>query len=155
MKTPSGFVDVPDSVLAAHQIVTEDDLVKIAENANFAMDRCEIIFMGFYKNGDEIPAPASPVDGYQYSRSEVMFDWIHYATFGADDNFVSGQAAPPSGGNGLTQKPQPIVDINDATGKVSITQDYFAQGSVAESGSNDGVLKVFAVCQRASVNMGN
>jgi hypothetical protein len=159
MKTPGGFIDLPDSALAAHQIATDDVIIKIAENVNFAIDRCEIIYMGFYKNGDTVPTPVSPVDGYQYSRSEVMYDWQLFATGAADNIFESGQADAPTAGEGISTKPQAadiyhwVADIDDSTGKVSTYFSFFAQGKVSETGTNDGIVKVFAVCQRASVNI--
>ncbi|HLW79360.1 MAG TPA: hypothetical protein VKU44_07150, partial [Terriglobia bacterium] len=59
-----GFFDIADSVLAGGQPLTDDDMTKISHNAKFAAVRTELLFMGFYKPGDTIPAPVSPVDGY-------------------------------------------------------------------------------------------
>jgi hypothetical protein len=159
MRVPAGFIDIPDAALSAHQVITDDDLVKISENANFAVVRCEIIFMGFYKHGDEIAAPASPIDGYQYSLSEICFDWTIYSTRGTDSNiFVSGQADAPGIGTGLSLQQDAnlyywVADINDSTGQVTLLVSTFAQGKKSEIVSNDGVLKVHAICQRASVNV--
>jgi hypothetical protein len=168
MSGTAGFIDIPDSSLAAHEIVDDEILVKIAENANFGIVRCEVIFMGFYKNGDTIPVPISVVDGYQYSRDEIVYNWWLYTTRAPSERFVSGQAgAPGTGiewfwgieiGSELSQE-QPgslynyVADIDDSTGIVSIMVSYFDQGSVAEQHRNDGVVKVFAICQRSSVNV--
>lgn len=155
-----GYSDLSDASLQAGQAVTDDTLVKISENAKFGAVRCETIFMGFYKHGDTIPTPLSPVDGYPYLRGEMSLVFVPFSTRGADANFVSGQAAAPGIGNGLrTGQPANLYwaefDINDATGKVSTLVSYFAQGAVPETFTNDGVLKVFAICQRASVGVAN
>src|SRR5579875_2738055 len=68
-----GFFDLADSAIAGNQPLTDDSLQKISHNAKFAAVRCEVIFMGFYANGNTVPAPVSPVDGYVYSRAECVF----------------------------------------------------------------------------------
>lgn len=155
-----GFSDLSDSTLAAGKILTDDTLVKISENAKLAAVRAEMIFMGYYAHGATIPTPQSPVDGYVYSRSEILFEWVPYATRGADAHFVNGQDAAPGIGAGLkVGQPADIYwmqfDIDDSTGKVATLVSYFAQGAVPETLTNDGVLKVFAICQRASVSVPN
>ena len=155
-----GFTDVSDATLAAGQVLTDDTLVKISENAKLAAVRAEIIFMGFYANGAEVPLPQSPVDGYLYSKSELVYEWTLFSTRGPDAHFVNGQAEAPGIGAGLKLgQPTNIYwtefDIDDATGKVSTLVSYFSQGVVPETITNDGVLKVYAVCQRASVSVSN
>ena len=152
MSAEPDFFDLPDSSFAVDQPVTDDLLVKLNHNAKFGAVRCEYIFMGYYKHGDTVPVPASPVDGYGYSRDELLFDFRLVSTRGAGATFVSGQATPPP-----IASSQPanlyyfVCDVDDATGNVSIIVSYFKQGG-AETVTNDGIVKVYAICQRQSVN---
>lgn len=149
-----GFIDLPDANIAAHQIVTDDSIVKISENAKFAAVRSEMIEMGFYKNGDTVPVPRSPVDGYIYSQSEIVYFWNQYSTRAPGPNFVSGQADAPAIAPGQPANLYWLKgDIDDTTGQIALTASYFAQGAVPETITTDGVVEVFAVCQRASVNV--
>ena len=68
--TAPGFVDLPDSALQADQPLTDYDLTKISNNAKFAAVRPEV-FYGWYKNGEMVSIPVSPVDGYAYARPEL------------------------------------------------------------------------------------
>src|SRR4051794_17310138 len=111
-----GFTDLDEATIAAEEVLTDDALVKICQNAKFAAVRCERIFMGFYKNGDTVGLPVSPVDGYTYRQDEVLYDWSLYSTRAPGTGFVSGQADPPA-----ISSTQPAnlywvkVDIDDST----------------------------------------
>ena len=63
-----GFFDLADSALSAGQPVTDDSMLKISHNAKFGAVRSKLIFMGFYANGNTVPTPVDPDDGYAYSR---------------------------------------------------------------------------------------
>lgn len=149
-----GMTDLSDTLLAADKTVTDDVMLKLSHNAKAAAVRCEFIFMGFYKHGDTVGLPASPVDGYAYQRAEVIYLFSLYATRAPGAGFVSGQASPP----GIApDQPQPnirhvVCDINDATGAVTIIVSYMKSGG-EETTTNDGMVKVYAVCQRSSVNV--
>ncbi|HLI03141.1 MAG TPA: hypothetical protein VFC10_07490 [Terriglobia bacterium] len=149
-----GFFDIQDSAIAAGQPLTDDSIQKISHNAKAGAVRNERIYMGFFKNGDVVPVPTSPVDGYQYSRSEVQYDFVRYSIRAPAAGFVSGQAARPPQANS-----QPagvywfVTDIDDSTGQVFMQTSYW-DGS-HETITNDGVVKVYAVCQRLSVNQAN
>jgi hypothetical protein len=148
-----GAVDLPGANIAAHQLVTDDTMVKIAQNAKFGCVRPEFIFMGFYKNGDTIPAPISPVDQYGYQYSELIFDTELYTTRGPNNDFVSGQASNPS--QAISQPANLYwhrYDVDDTTGKVSIDVSYFKPGG-SETLTHDGIVRVIAICQRQSVNV--
>jgi hypothetical protein len=149
-----GFFDLQDSAIASGQPLTDDAIQKISHNAKAGAVRNERIYMGFFKNGDVVGVPRSPVDGYQYSRSEVQYDFVRYAIRGPAGGFVSGQAARPAPANS-----QPagvywfVTDIDDSTGQVFMQTSYW-DGS-HETITNDGIVKVYAVCQRLSVNQAN
>jgi hypothetical protein len=53
--------------------LTDDSTSKISHNAKFAAVHCKIIYMGFCTAGNTASTPTSFVDGYAYSRSEVMY----------------------------------------------------------------------------------
>jgi len=152
MTSLPGFVDIDHGLLDAHEIITDDKIVKIAQNAKFAAIRLEVIFMGFYQNGDTVPTPVSPVDGYKYGRDEVLYDICFYATRAPGVGFVSGQAeAPAIAPNQPANLYWQRVDVDDSTGVVSIDISYYRQGG-AETITHDGMLKIYAICQRVSVN---
>lgn len=149
-----GFFDLLDSAIAAGQPLTDDAITKISHNAKAAAVRNERIYMGFFKHGDTVGLPTSPVDGYSYARSEVQYDFTRYAIRAPAAGFVSGQAARPAQASS-----QPaslywfVTDINDSTGVVFMQTNYW-DGS-HETPTNDGIVKVYAVCQRLSVNEAN
>lgn len=150
-----GFFDLADSAIVGGQPLTDDSIGKISHNAKFGIVRCEIIYMGFYTHGNTVATPLSPVDGYAYSRSECVFIPIFASSRQPAAGFVPGQAAFPVlanndlGSGGLLVVPY-IIDINDATGLVTC-QVYFS-GNAAQ---NQGTVKVYAVCQRSSLNVVN
>ncbi len=147
-----GFFDISDSVLAGGQPLTDDAILKISHNAKFAAVRTEILFMGFYQPGDTVPAPLSPVDGYQYSRSECMFLPILVSSRSPAAGFISGQKAFPALANAdagqgtLTIVPYQL-DINDATGQLTCQTYWSISGA-----ENQGLVKVYVVATRSSVN---
>lgn len=147
-----GFVDLADANIEANDVLTDDALVKISQNAKFSAVRYERIFMGFYVHGNTVGAPVSPVDGYAYSQDEVTYDFDMFHTRAADGSFVSGQATPPGV---IFSQPANLywfsVDVDDDTGAVFSQVSYYKQGG-AETITNNGILKVYANCQRQSVN---
>jgi len=152
----NGFFDLADAVLDPDQPVTDDLLKKINHNAKAAAVRCEIIYMGFYKHGNTVGVPVSPVDGEQYLRSEVMNVWTMYSNRAPGAGFTPGQAAAPSQANsqaGALYNCPGAWNINDATGLVSLRTTYWTGAS--EIVTTDGIVKVWAHCQRQSVNVAN
>src|SRR6185437_13470903 len=89
-------------------------------------------------NGDTIPAPISPIDGYQYPYSEVQFWWSRTASFDTATKL-------PSGGGCILS----WADNVSATGVVSIATNYFIDGG-ADTPTTDGGLLVVLLCQRDS-----
>lgn len=153
-----GFFDLADSTLAAGQPVTDDVMLKISHNAKFSAVRTEIMFMGFYANGNTIPLPTSPVDGYTYTRAEVQYFWMIYSNRSPASGFVAGQASPPAQ---ASSQPQAAPynfpggwDIDDATGVVTLRTTYYTAGG-SEVVTADGIIKVYAICSRLSVSSAN
>ncbi|HEX5481384.1 MAG TPA: hypothetical protein VFZ08_02005 [Terriglobia bacterium] len=150
-----GFFDLADSAIAGNQPLTDDSLQKISHNAKFAAVRCEMIYMGFYGSGDTVPVPVSPVDGYAYSRGECMFIPVFASSRQPAPGFIPGQDTFPAlsnvdlGSGGLVVVPY-VVDISDATGFITC-QVFFTTGGA----QSQGTVKVYAVCQRSSLNQNN
>jgi len=148
-----GFFDIADSVLMGGNPLTDDAILKISHNAKFATVRTEVLFMGFFQPGDTVPAPVSPVDGYAYSRAECLFLPIFASSRSPVAGFLSGQktfpvlsSVDPGQGNLIVVPFQ--LDINDATGVVTC-QTYWSQSGA----ENQGLIKVYCVAVRSSVNV--
>src|SRR6266436_7183528 len=95
MNVQPTFLDLPDSAFAANQPLTDTAIQAVSRNAKFGMVRPETIFTGFYKHGDVIPLVFSPVDGYLYSLSELMYDFQLFSTRAPGPGFFSGMITPP------------------------------------------------------------
>lgn len=148
-----GFFDIADSVLTGGNPLTDDAILKISHNAKFAAVRTELLFMGFFKPGDTVPAPVSPVDGYAYSRAECLFLPIFASSRSPAAGFVSGQATFPVLSNNDPGQGNLIVvpyqlDINDTTGSVTCQTYWSTSGA-----ENQGVVKVYCVAVRSSINV--
>jgi len=150
-----GFFDIADSAIAGGQPLTDDSIQKISHNAKFGAVRCELIYMGFFQNGNTVGVPTSPVDGYTYARSEVIYIPILASGRSPAAGFTPGQAAFPSlattdpGTGNLIISPYQL-DVNDTTGIVTCQTYWSVSGA-----ENQGTLKVYALCQRSSVNTAN
>jgi hypothetical protein len=146
-----GFFDLADSAIAAGKLLTDDTMLKISHNAKFSAVRGKLIFMGFYANGNTVPTPIDPDDGYAYLRPECQFVWTIYSNRAPATGFVPGQATPPPISS---SQPGQLYNfpggwaINDVTGLVTLWTTYYANGT--ETVNNDGIIKVYAICSRMS-----
>lgn len=151
MAASPAFTDIADATIAANVALTDTALQQISQNAKFGIVRPEYIYMGFYRHGDTIALPVSPVDGYSYAAGEVNFNFQLYSTRGVGTGFVSGQATPPpiafsQSGNLFWF----TVDINSS--RVVQLNMAYADGTATV---HDGMIKVVAICQRtAALAMG-
>ena len=150
-----GFFDLADTAIAAGQPLTDDSISKISHNAKFGVVRAEQLYMGFYTNGNVVPTPVSPVDGYAYSRAECLYFLIHASTLSPAAGFVPGQAlfpatAPNAGAGSILASPwQMYIEGSTSAGtpgKITVWNYYSTSGPVAE-----GTVAVYAMCQRLSV----
>jgi len=140
LTTPPGFADIPDTVLQAEKPALGLHLARISGNASFGAVRPEI-FYGLYKDGETVNLPTSAVDGYTYSRNELLYVWGIYSTVNADSGWISG--------------PGPMWycawKVGQTDGKVSCIEWYRnSEGDLnSNSGtSSDGVLAVYTIAQR-------
>jgi hypothetical protein len=166
------FKDAPEGTVMVAQPLREGNqssparfgALDISYLAKFATVRTEIIPMGFWSGGQTIPVPASPVDGYQYQRGEVRYKGIIYTTL-HPNGFTQGTSTPPTVGSGLTKRllKGPLywhkMSVDDTTGITACGVSYYIPNGAetiydgsAPNNAQDGVLKVYAICQRMSVN---
>jgi hypothetical protein len=149
-----GFFDVADSVIVGGQPLTDDALSKISHNAKFGVVRLEPFYMGFFTNGNTVPTPVSPVDGYAYSRAECLFFLIHASSLSPGAGFVPGQAsfpglAPNAGAGALLASPyQMFIQASTAPspGQITLSNYYQTSGQVLE-----GTLAAYCLGTRLSV----
>jgi hypothetical protein len=151
--TVPGAVDLPDSSLAADQPLTDYSLTKISNNAKFAAVRPET-FYGWYRNGETVQLPVSPVDGYHYTRAELEYEiaaWCSRSPSGA----TNGALAKPARG-----------DVNDAPGVLYLMDFWVEEKNEANPGlvhcevhywnsgtevtTNGGCVKVRTIATRLS-----
>lgn len=143
------FNDLADATVAANKCITDQAIQRISNNAKWGAVRCEQVFMGFYKHGDTIPLPVSPVDGYAYSNSgspkEVVFLFELYSTRAPAASFQSGQSTSPAISNSQSGNIYWFTNDISTTGVVAISIGYTAASNTA---THDGIVKVWALCQR-------
>lgn len=143
LSAPPGFADLSDSILAANSPALGIDLAKIYSNAAFGMVRTEV-FTSTYKNGDTVALPVSPIDGYVYSRNELLYIWTINNSTNPSTGWISA-------GDSLFYAAW-LVD--QSTGQVFCDEWYRRSGSHAEvTHSNDGILQVWTIAQRQLTNL--
>lgn len=153
--TQPGAVDLPDTNLAADQPVTDYSLQKISNNAKFAAVRPET-FYGWYKNGETVLIPTSPVDGYVYSRQELEYDVAAWDSRSpASGASANGALSKPVRAN-LNEGPGSLFDMyfwveekNEANpGLVHCFVSYWNNG--VETQTSAGTVKVRTIATRLS-----
>jgi len=150
-----GFVDLADTALAADQPLTDYSLVKISNNAKFAAVRPET-FYGWYRDGETVQIPVSPVDGYAYARSELEYEIAAQCSRSpAGDAATNGAAAKPAranvndGSGTLYLMDFWVEEKNEANpGFVHCEVHYWNNGS--EIVTNGGFVKVRTIATRLS-----
>ena len=152
--TVPGAVDIPDANLEADQPVTDYSLTKISNNAKFAAVRPET-FYGWYRNGETVALPTSPVDGYHYTRAELEYEvaaWCSRSPVGPTNGALTKPArANGNGGAGnLYLMDFWVEEKNEASpGLVHSLVSYYIEGG-AETLTNDGFVKVRTIATRLS-----
>jgi len=102
-------------------------------------------FAAKYHDGDTVILPTSPIDRYNYGRSELLYMWTIASTQNPANNWLSG----PDCLWYLAHK------VDQQTGAVSC-EEYYRKSSVHNpdgAKSNDGVLLVWTVAQRQRTNL--
>jgi hypothetical protein len=150
-----GFVDLPDSALAADQPLTDYSMIKISNNAKFAAVRPET-FYGWYRDGEIVQLPLSRVDGYAYSRSELEYEVAAWCSRSpAGDAATNGAATKPARANSndaagtLFLMDFWVEEKNEANpGLVHCEVHYWDNGT--EAITNGGFVKVRTIATRLS-----
>ena len=93
----SGMVDISYGTVETGGYISDDTLTGLSYTSKYGGIREETFDMGFYRNGDQVKTPISPVDGYAYSYDECNFEW----TF-ASSSKVSGNAFAVGGPSTFT-----------------------------------------------------
>lgn len=141
-----GFSDLSDSAIAAERYALGIHLNRISQNASFGTVRMEI-FSGIYEHNEEVSLPVSPVDGYVYSRDELIYTWAVMNT------------ADPETGWASYREPWTMwyltANVSQTSGKVSCFVGY--RGNMdhldRQAQTNDGVLQVFTIAQRQKTGL--
>lgn len=150
-----GFVDLPDSAIAADQPLTDFSITKISNNAKFAAVRPET-FYGWYKNGETVKLPTSAVDGRVYLRQELEYEVAAWDSRSPASGFsANGALSKPVRAN-LNAGPGSLFDMyfwveekNEANpGLVHCFVSYWNNGT--ETQTNAGMVKVRTIATRLS-----
>lgn len=143
LSTPPGFSAVDETKLVAGAIAHSIVLDQISQNGEFGMVRPEF-FYTIQTNGDTVPLPVSPVDGYNYVADECYYMWTPLTTFDASTGWVSQ--------SGILFYCQWSVDQD--TGAVTCQEYYHPDGNTPVTSSTDGQLLVLTIAQRARGALG-
>jgi hypothetical protein len=143
LSQPPGYSDLSDPLLVANSPALGIDFGKISENAAFGMVRTEI-FNGLYSNGETVALPVSPIDGYPYSRNELLYFWTIRNSTSPTTHWISA-------GDSLFYC---AWNVDQTTGDVASFEVYRRSGNHANvTGTNDGLLEVWTVAQRQLSNL--
>lgn len=146
LRSIPGFTDIPDANFAAGQVVRGINLAKIAENAEFGMVRFEI-FSGTYTDGETVDLPVSPVDGYAYSREELIYGWALWSSVDASTGWASAQEALWYCQWSVDQWEGP----DSPGGGVHCNEWYtWIHSNQPNTQTSDGILQVFVLAQRGA-----
>ena len=151
VSTPPTWTQQQPSTFVQDLAYSQDVLVALNNNAKFSVVGQECISMGEFYNGQTVPHPVSPADGHTYAYSECYFvySW-RWTTTTTQTGFV--QPDWNGGGTGLEWFLAALrASVNASTGVVSCAVGWEGRGG--DSGyyedNTDGLIAVFAFCQRA------
>jgi hypothetical protein len=134
-----GFSDLPDTLFEADNPAFGDMVQAVAENGEFAFVHLEV-FEGIYVDGDTVPLPTSPIDGYEYSRDELLYVWNPELSTNQSTGWIQ------SGSGSLFFC---AWNVDQSTGLVNSLEWYRNNGSGgSRTQTNDGQIRVYTVAQR-------
>jgi hypothetical protein len=147
MSSTPVFVDHPDSDYALDDALAHTPLLDLLRNSKFAAIASEAIYMGEFVNGDTIPRPVSPVDGYEYRYDQVDFAsswrWSCQGDSFADPAISIFLALLQSVGNLAA-----FSSSVDGAGNVSTAVTYAFGGTGSSANTTHGRIAVVAFCRR-------
>jgi len=133
-----------DAVTLAHANGTFASIAALNSSSSYlgvqATSRPEAFVDGYYTTGNTVPTPQSPIDGYQYQRSEVSYLLLHYSTLSPVGGFVPGlltfpTLAPNAGSGSILSTPYELrigLSFEANPGVIVVNNYYSISGSVAE-----------------------
>jgi len=119
-------------------------MTNLSKSAKFSVVNFEAIYMGEFVNGDTVPAPVSPVDGFTYDLGggDVSFvfswRWTPLSSKYTQPDLALGQLGPMH------------ASVNSSSGNVSVSVGYIGglgDGSLTTE-TTHGRIAVTAICQR-------
>ncbi|KKL23919.1 hypothetical protein LCGC14_2420570, partial [marine sediment metagenome] len=128
----TAFTDVNGANLASGKKMNDKNMVEVNQSIKFAALRPEY-FLTTQAHGSTVPLPTSPVDGYTYARSELVYMAIRQDT-----------SNPGSIGSLLTLH----GFVRQDTGVVTLNTFYFVQGG-SQTNTNNGTLRVITIGLRS------
>ena len=143
LAVPPGFSPIDETKLVAGAVEYAIKWDQIAQNGQFGIVRPEF-FYTLQKNGDTVPEPVSPVDGYNYIRSELYYMWTLISTFSPSTGWVSQ--------SGILF--YCMWNVDQDTGDVTSLEYYHPDGNTPVTESTDGYLLVLTIAQRARGALG-
>jgi hypothetical protein len=146
LTTVPGFNDLSSVPLQANKFSIGVHISAINANASFGLVRLEI-FTGVYAHGDTVALPVSPVDGYTYQRSELMYLWVPANTADQKTGWASYRE-PWTMWYG-------IWNVDQTTGEVSSEIGYRGNNDHKDrqATTNDGIVQVFVIAQRQKTGL--
>lgn len=144
---PTDFINIPDPEFYQDRPLNQALAQAINRNAKNCVANTEVMYMGEFVDGDIVPKPISPVDGFEYDYSQVFFmlSW-RWTTY--ENSFVQ-----PALDLGQLDRLNAVVD-SDGTVEIDV-QYYPAHGGLPSHASGHGRVAVFAFCSRTNVVNGD
>lgn len=142
LKSIPGFSDIADSQFAAGKYAVGLNMQRVVSNAKFGLCRPEV-FLTTQVHGDTVPLPVSPIDGYAYQRTELIYLY-HLLGSGSTDTSSSGA---PSATGGVWYW---STKVDQQTGECFSYVKYRETSDSTNGASltNDGTLEVFTIATR-------
>jgi hypothetical protein len=127
------FAEISSSTFYPGKSLRASTMKQLAANIREAAATPEF-FISNYAHGATVPLPTSPIDGYAYSRAELMYIW-DYDTTSPDDD--------------VTDRMNAInAHIDSSTGVVNIDVYRFGSGASGWDLQNHGTLRVITFAKR-------
>jgi len=143
LSTIPGFSDLANAALVVDKPALGIHVAMISNNAAFGLVRMEL-FQDRFQHGDTVYLPVSKVDGYNYSRDELLYAW----TVGQSGAHNSGWLTGPDCLWYANWK------VDQLTGEVTSDEWYRRSGHNDDANrTNDGTVRVTTIAQRQKNNL--
>lgn len=144
MNAEAEFIENDVALYGTDKPLRTDIMTNLCKSSKFAVVNFEAIYMGEFVNGDTVPAPISPVDGFTYdiAAGDVSFvfswRWTALGSRYTQPDLALGQLGPMH------------ASIDPSNGAVSASVGYIGglgDGALTTE-TTHGRLAVVAICQR-------